>query len=113
MPEAAPQPEGPKRSLLMPVLWVLLAGLVSAGACAGIGLSAGGSEEQLLLAAQVSAFPLGFVLCGALVGLIVHFGVRRATTLLRVVGPLGCGCLGGLLAVGLAVAVVALVLPAL
>lgn len=113
MDPAATPPPAPKRSLWMPMAWLLLVFLGSAGACAGIGASLQRSEDAAILATQISAFPLGFVLCGALAGLIVHFGVRRATTLLRVVGPLGCGCLGGVVLAGIASAVVLFVLPTL
>ncbi len=80
----------------MPAIWVILAMLGSVAAAAGVGLAAADSESMGVSAAQIAAFPLGFLLSAALGGLIVHFAVKRATTLLRVVAPLGCGCLGGL-----------------
>ena len=97
----------------MPAAWVALALLGSIGACAGIGISASDSESAGVAAAQVAAFPLGFVLGGALAGLILHFGVTRATTLLRVLGPLGCGCMSGLLMLSLCVTFFVAIFPAL
>ena len=84
----------------MPLSWVLLAMLGSVAACLGVGLSAADSEDAGVVASQIAAFPLGFLLSAALGGLIVHFAVKRATTLLRVVAPLGCGCLGGAVVLG-------------
>lgn len=94
--------EPQKRSLMMPIAWIVLSMLVGAAACAGIALGVNDSEESGILAATISAFPIGFVLTGALGGLVVHFGIRRATTLLRVVGPMGCGCTGGFTLLALA-----------
>ena len=97
----------------MPLAWVGLAMLGSLGACAGIGLSAADSESAGVVATQLAAFPLGFVLGGALTGLVLHFGVKRATTLLRVLGPLGCGCMSGVLMLGAAFVFFAAIFPAL
>ena len=95
------------------MVWVILALLISVIAGVGIGISAADSESAGVVAAQISAFPLGFVLGGALAGLIIHFGVKRATTLLRVLGPLGCGCMSGLLMVSLFITFFAVIFPAL
>lgn len=89
--------EQSKPGVAMPAIWVVLAMLGSIAACAGVGLSAADSESMGVSAAQIAAFPLGFLLSAALGGLIIHFAVKRATTLLRVVAPMGCGCLGGLI----------------
>lgn len=97
----------------MPMAWVALALLGSIGAGAGIGLSAYDSESAGVMASQLAAFPLGFVLGGALAALIVHFGVKRATTLLRVLGPLGCGCMSGVLLLGTAFVFFTAIFPAL
>ena len=104
---------GPKRSLLMPVAWVVIAMLVSVAACAGVGLAVNDSESAGIMAAQISAFPLGFALSAALGALVIHIGIKRATTLLRASGPLGCGCLGGLLALGATVGFFVLIFPEL
>ena len=103
----------PSRSMLMPLGWVAVAGLVSIAACAGIGLGVNDSESAGVLAAQLSAFPLGFSLSAALAGLIIHFAIQRATTLLRVTGPLGCGCLGGLVTLGVVFGFFVLIFPEL
>lgn len=94
------QPEESSPGLMMPMAWVILAMLGSVAACAGVGISVADSESAGVVAAQVTAFPLGFLLCGAFAGLIVQFAVKRGTTLLRVLAPMGCGCLGGLIALG-------------
>jgi hypothetical protein len=82
--------------MMMPAIWVVLAVLGSVAACVGVGLSASDSETMGVYATKIAAFPLGFLLSAALSGLIIHFAIKRATTLLRVVAPMGCGCLGGL-----------------
>lgn len=113
MDTPSPEPENPTRSMFMPLLWVFLALVVSVGACAGVGLSANDSESAGVFAAQVSAFPLGFVLSAALGGLVVHFAVKRATRLLRTVAPMGCGCLGGFGVLALVMSFFAFIFPAL
>ena len=97
----------------MPIGWSFLALLGTAGAVAGVAVALSSSESAGIQAAQIASFPLGFVLSAALGGLIVHIGIKRATTLLRVVAPLGCGCMGGLLMLGAVFGFVLLVLPTL
>ena len=111
--DSAPSPAPPRRGLLMPLGWSFLAVLGTVGAAAGVGLAVTESESAGINAAQIASFPLGFVLSAALGGLVVHIGIKRATTLLRVVAPLGCGCMGGLLMLGTVVGFVTLVLPTL
>ncbi|MFT5687001.1 MAG: hypothetical protein ACI8RZ_007958 [Myxococcota bacterium] len=82
---------------MMPLAWTAFALLGCMAACLGVGGSAANSETLGVQAAQIAAFPLGFVLAGLLGGLIVHFAVKRGTTLLRVLAPMGCGCIGGLI----------------
>ena len=109
-----PPPEEPQKpGLVMPIVWVLIALLGTGAAVAGVGIGVMDSESAGMMAAQIAAGPLGFVLAGALGGLIIHFAVKRATTLLRVVGPMGCGCLGGGVAAGLTVLFFTLIFPSL
>lgn len=111
--DPAPPPQPTKRGLLMPIGWSLLAMLGAIGAAAGVGVGLTTSESAGISAAQIAAFPLGFVLSAALCGLIVHIGIKRATTLLRVMAPLGCGCMGGMLMLGAVFGFVLVVLPML
>ena len=97
----------------LPLVWAGLALLCCVGVCAGVGVSAYSSESAGVTAAQLAAFPLGFTLAGALGAAGIHFGVRDATTPVQVGGPVGCGCLGGVAMVAVAVLFFAVIFPAL
>ena len=111
--DSEPIQESSQPSKLMPMVWLALALLGTLVAGAGIGISAADSESAGMIAAQIAAFPLGFVLGGALAGLLIHYGIKRATTLLRVLGPLGCGCMSGMLMLSLFITFFTVIFPAL
>ena len=97
----------------IPLVWVVLTLIVAFVCCAGVGVSAYDSESAGVVASQVAAFPLGFALAGTIGAIGIHFGMKQASTPIRVGGPVGCGCLGGLAMVALAVLFFVAIFPAL
>ena len=81
-------------SLMMPVAWVLVAMVVVAVCVVAVGVTGASSESAGVAASNFAAMPLGFVCSGASAAVVVHFLVKRGP--MRMVAPLGCGCLGGI-----------------
>lgn len=107
-----PVPDDIPPGCAMPLTWLALGLLVGCGGFAAVGYSAYGSESAGVNAAQLAAFPLGFALSGALAGVVTHFAAKKSPNA-RFFVPLGCGCLGGVFALGTVGAFFALIFPAL
>lgn len=103
----------PKPGCLMPVVW-LVATLVITLVCAVVvGGMASTSESKGVEAAQWAAMPFGFVWGGLLSAVLVQLAWKKASPAVRVAGPLGCGCLGAIVMIGLIVVFFAAIFPAL
>ncbi len=103
--------ENKKPGCLWPAAWIILGLLGTIAAAVGVGMSAAGSESAGVAATQAVAFPIGLLWCGGLVALIVHF--LKSGKGVRYGAPLGCGCLGGFLFVGLVIVFFSVIFPAL
>jgi hypothetical protein len=114
-PQAAPPaPEKPKKAgCLMPVLWLVVTFLVTLVCAAFVGLMAADSESKGVEATQVVALPFGFVWGGLLAASIIQIAWKKASTAVRVAGPLGCGCLGGIIMILLVIVFFSAIFPAL
>lgn len=91
--------EGTTPGLGMPIAWALVALVVSAAACLGVGFAAADSETAGVNAAWFAAFPFCAAWSAALGAVAVHLAIRGRSPA-RGLAPVGCGCLGG--ALGLA-----------
>jgi len=116
-PQAAPPvPQAPapkKAGCLMPVIWMILALLGTLITAAAVGIAAYDSETAGVQATQIMAIPFGFVWGGALAAAIIQLFWKKASTAVRAAGPIGCGCLGAIVIVGLVVVFFAAIFPAL
>lgn len=114
-PQAAPTaPEKPKKpGCLMPVLWLVVTILVTLICAAFVGLMAADSESQGVQATQIVALPFGFVWSGLLAASIIQIAWKKASTAVRVAGPLGCGCLGGIIMILLVIVFFTAIFPGL
>lgn len=113
-PAAPPAPEKPKKAgCLMPVLWLVVTVIVTLVCAAFVGLMAADSETQGMQATQVVALPFGFVWGGLLAASIIQIAWKKASTAVRVAGPLGCGCLGGIIMLALVFFFFAAIFPSL
>jgi hypothetical protein len=104
--------ESSKPGFMMPILWIVLAGAFCTLSCAGVGFAGMGSETAGVNAAWYASFPFCFFASAALGGVIFHFAIPRASPV-RIAGPLGCGCLGGILGIGMVVTFFAAIWPSL
>ena len=114
--EAGPTPDpgnGAGPAPYIPLVWVVLTLLVAFVSCAGVGASAYDSESAGVVASQLAAFPLGFALAGTTGAIGIHFGMKQASNAIRMGGPVGCGCLGGLAMVAMAMLFFVAIFPAL
>jgi hypothetical protein len=113
VPPAQQAPAPKKAGCLMPVIWMILAFLGTLIAAAGVGIAAYNSESAGVQATQIAAIPFGFVWGGALAAAIIQLFWKKASTAVRVAGPIGCGCLGAIVFVGLVVVFFAAIFPSL
>jgi hypothetical protein len=95
-PPAQPPAEKKKPGCLIAGIWLALAAVVTLIALVYVGFAAYNSESGGVMATQIMSLPFGFVWGGVLAAIIIQFGFKKAGTGIRVGGPIGCGCLGGL-----------------
>lgn len=88
--------EEARPGLTMPVAWSVLAALALVAGGLGVGVAAYDSESAGVTATWVASGPVGFALCGAAGAVVTHFVVNRRSAL-RIVLPVGCGCVGSTL----------------
>lgn len=108
MPDQTPKP-----GCLMPGLWLGGAALATLICGAIVGIGASGSESDGVAAANIAAGPFGFAWGGMLSAAIIHLAWKRASSGVRVGGPLGCGCLGAIVMIVGVVVFFAAIFPAL
>lgn len=96
----------------MPIVWSIVAAVVTVLACGGIGVMASGSESAGVSASQIAAFPLCAALSTVAVAIPVHFLVKKSTPI-RLAAPPTAGCLGGILGVGMLFVFYAVIWPSL
>ncbi len=97
----------------MPLLWLGATLLITLVCAVVVGIMGSGSESDGVEAAQLAAAPFGFVWGGLLSAAIIQLGWKRASTGVRVGGPLGCGCLGAIVMIGGIIVFFAAIFPAL
>ena len=103
--------EQKKPGCLWPAAWLILGLLGTIVAAVAVGMSAADSETAGVAATQAVAFPVGLLWSGGLVALIVHF--MKSGKGVRFGAPIGCGCLGGLLFLGLVIVFFVGIFPSL
>jgi hypothetical protein len=113
-PPTAQPPAGEKKpGCLMAGIWLTLAAVVTLITLAYVGFAAYNSESAGVTAAEIMALPFGFAWSGALAAVIIRLGFKKAGTGLRVGGPMGCGCLGGIVLLLLVLLFFAAIFPSL
>ncbi len=105
--------EPPKPGCIMPLVWLGVTLLITLICGVVVGGMASTSETKGVEAAQLAALPFGFVWGGMLSAVIVQLAWKRATPAVRIAGPLGCGCLGAIVMIGLIIVFFAAIFPAL
>ena len=95
-PAAQPPAEKKKPGCLVAGIWLALAAVITLIALAYVGIAAYNSESGGVLATEIMSLPFGFVWSGVLAAVIIQLGFKKAGTGVRVGGPIGCGCLGGI-----------------
>jgi hypothetical protein len=60
-----------------------------------------------------ASLPFGFVWSGLLAAAIMQFGWKKASPGMRAGGPIGCGCLGAIVFIGLIVVFFTAIFPSL
>jgi hypothetical protein len=102
-----------KPGCLIPGLWAGFAALVTLAAIAFVGIAAAGSESRGVRAAYLAALPLGLAWGGLIASLVMHLAFKKAGTGARIGGSLGCGCLGGIILLALALFFFTAIFPSL
>ena len=97
----------------MPGLWLGGALLMTLICGAIVGVGASGSESDGVAATQLASLPFGFVWGGLLSAAIIHLAWKKASAGVRIGGPLGCGCLGAIVMIGMVVVFFTAIFPAL
>jgi len=97
----------------MPGLWLGLTSVATLISLAYVAFAACNSESAGIRAAGIVALPLGMFWGGMLAAIIVQFAWKKASSGVRIAGPIGCGCLGGIILLVLVLLFFAVIFPAL